>query len=81
MLMRQFIQEERKEITIKILNAGEEYVLKTYIYQYRNLMALLNDNMPGKFRIVWQAGPVYHLPLIFLVLNYENIDGAMPGIL
>lgn len=43
--MRQITHEERKEITITIVNVGEEYVLKTYLHQYRNLMVLLNDRM------------------------------------
>lgn len=37
--------EERKEITITIINAGEEYVVKTYLHEYRNLMALLNNSI------------------------------------
>jgi len=37
--------EERIEICITIINAGEEYVVKTYLHEYRNLMTLLNNNI------------------------------------
>jgi len=37
--------EERIEISITIINAGEEYVVKTYLHEYRNLMTLLNNNI------------------------------------
>ena len=33
------------EITITIINAGEKYVVKTYLHEYRNLMTLLNNNI------------------------------------
>lgn len=39
------MNEERKEITITIINVGEEYVVKTYLNEYRNLMVLLNNNI------------------------------------
>ena len=37
--------EERVEISITIINAGEEYAVKTYLHEYRNLMTLLNNNI------------------------------------
>ena len=37
--------EERMEISITIINAGEKYVVKTYLHEYRNLMTLLNNNI------------------------------------
>ena len=37
--------EKRMEITITIINAGEKYVVKTYLHEYRNLMTLLNNNI------------------------------------
>lgn len=37
--------EERIEICITIINAGEEYVVKTYLHEYRNLMTLLSNNI------------------------------------
>jgi len=36
---------ERKEIIITIKNAGEQYVVKTYPNEYRNLMSLLNNSI------------------------------------
>jgi len=39
------MNEERKEISITIINAGEEYAVKTYLQQYRNLMALINNSI------------------------------------
>ncbi len=38
------MNEERNEISITIINAGEEYAVKTYLHEYRNLMALLNNS-------------------------------------
>ena len=37
--------EERMEISITIINAGEKYVVKTCLHEYRNLMTLLNNNI------------------------------------
>jgi 2Fe-2S ferredoxin len=37
--------EEKKEITITVMNACDEYVIKTYQHQYRNLMVLLNNSI------------------------------------
>ena len=37
--------EKRVEISITIINAGEEYAVKTYLHEYRNLMTLLNNNI------------------------------------
>jgi len=39
------MNEERKGIDITIKNAHEEYVVKTYLNQYRNLMVLINNNI------------------------------------
>ena len=36
---------ERKEISITIIYAGEAHLVKTYLYQYRNLMVLLNNSI------------------------------------
>jgi 2Fe-2S ferredoxin len=36
---------ERKEIIITLKNAGEQYVVKTYPNEYRNLMSLLNNSI------------------------------------
>ena len=37
--------EKRVEISTTIINAGEEYAVKTYLHEYRNLMTLLNNNI------------------------------------
>lgn len=39
------MNDERKEISITIKNAGEVNVVKTYLHQYRNLMVLLNNGI------------------------------------
>lgn len=39
------MNEERNEISVNIIHAGEEYVVKTYLHQYRNLMVLLNNSI------------------------------------
>ncbi len=39
------MNDERKEIAITIINAGEAHVVKTYLHQYRNLMVLLNNSI------------------------------------
>ncbi len=39
------MNEERKEITITIINTGETHVAKTYQNEYRNLMVLLKDKL------------------------------------
>lgn len=39
------MNEEKKEIAITIKNAHEEYIVKTYLNQYRNLMVLINNNI------------------------------------
>ncbi|HQW42588.1 MAG: 2Fe-2S iron-sulfur cluster-binding protein [Chitinophagaceae bacterium] len=43
--MRYFMNEERNEISITIINDGEQYSVKTYLNQYRNLMVLLNNSI------------------------------------
>ncbi|MDB5276579.1 MAG: ferredoxin [Ferruginibacter sp.] len=39
------MNDERKEIAITLINAGEAHVVKTYLHQYRNLMMLLNNTI------------------------------------
>jgi 2Fe-2S ferredoxin len=39
------MNDERKEIAITIINAGEAHLVKTYLHQYRNLMVLLNNSI------------------------------------
>ena len=39
------MNDNRKDITITIINDGKEYVIKTYKNEYRNLMALLNNSI------------------------------------
>lgn len=44
-MSRQLILEERKKITVTIINDGKENVFNHYLHQYRNLMVLINDNL------------------------------------
>lgn len=39
------MNDERKEIFITIINAGDAHLVKTYLQQYRNLMVLLNNSI------------------------------------
>ncbi|NOT90065.1 2Fe-2S iron-sulfur cluster-binding protein [Ferruginibacter sp.] len=39
------MNDERKEISITIIKAGEVNIVKTYLHQYRNLMVLLNNSI------------------------------------
>ena len=39
------MNDERKEISITIIKAGEVNLVKTYLHQYRNLMVLLNNSI------------------------------------
>lgn len=39
------MNDERKEISITIINAGDAHLVKTYLHQYRNLMVLLNNSI------------------------------------
>ena len=39
------MKDERKEISITIIYAGEAHLVKTYLHQYRNLMVLLNNSI------------------------------------
>jgi 2Fe-2S ferredoxin len=39
------MNDQRKEISITVINAGDECVVKTYLHQYRNLMGLLNNSI------------------------------------
>lgn len=39
------MNDERKEISITIIKAGEVNLVKTYLHQYRNLMVLLNKSI------------------------------------
>jgi ferredoxin, 2Fe-2S len=43
--VRYFMNEQRDEISITIINASEEYAVKTYSREFRNLMTLLNNQM------------------------------------
>ena len=39
------MNDNRKDITITIINDGKEYVIKTYKNEFRNLMVLLNNSI------------------------------------
>jgi 2Fe-2S ferredoxin len=39
------MNDERIEISITIIKAGEVNLVKTYLHQYRNLMVLLNNSI------------------------------------
>lgn len=39
------MNEDKKEITITIINDGRELIVKTFTNEYRNLMVLLNNTV------------------------------------